>query len=138
MTFCEGIRKPGGESEVISVQGGNIPSNMLLHKHVDGADTRLSTMEGLFVNNPLGKWLGVTRRGAYQAAPQDSRCGYHPVSALWPDIDSDINSRNDGSSDEGINEQEKLDDQEQVKVVLVPHRNQRRLRWGDQKSLRHI
>ena len=36
-----------------------ISYTMVLHKHVDGLDTRFSTMVGLLVINPLGKWLGV-------------------------------------------------------------------------------
>ena len=33
----------------------NIPSTMLLDKHVDGEDTIFSTMSGPLVNNPLEK-----------------------------------------------------------------------------------
>ena len=86
---------------------------MVIHKHVDGADIRFFTMEGPLENNPLGKWLGVIRRGTYQAEPEDSRWEYEPVPYLWPDIDPDSDSRNDGSSDEGSNDQVNLDDQEQ-------------------------
>ena len=117
---------------------GNIPSTMVLHKHVDGSDTRFSSMAGPLANNPLGKWLGVIRRGTYQSAPEDSRWEYEPVSDLWPDIEPDSNSRDDGSSDEGIKDQENPYDQEQGEVVLVQRRNPRRLRRGDQKALIQI
>ena len=72
---------------------------MVLHKHVDGADTRFATMEGPLVNNPLGKWIGVIRRGSYQAASEDSRWEYEPLSGLWPDIEPGSDFSNDGSSD---------------------------------------
>ena len=53
-----------------------IPSTMVLCKHVDGADTIFTTMSEPLVKNPLGKWLGVIRRGSYQAASEDSRWEY--------------------------------------------------------------
>ena len=77
-----------------------IPSNIVLHKHVDGADTRFATMAGPLANNPLGKRLGVIRRGTYQAASEDSRWAYEPVSDLCPDIEPDSDSSNDRSIDE--------------------------------------
>ena len=42
-----------------------IPSTMVIHNNVDGADNRFSTMSGPLVNNPLEKWFGVIRRGTY-------------------------------------------------------------------------
>ena len=36
-------------------------STVVIHKHVDGADTLFYTMPLSLVNNPLGKWLGVIR-----------------------------------------------------------------------------
>ena len=63
-----------------------IPSAMVIHKHVDGAGTILFTMEGPLTNNPLGKWIGLIRRGTYQAAPEDIRWAYEPLSDLWPYI----------------------------------------------------
>ena len=40
-------------------------------------------------------------RGTYQAASEDGRWTYEPVSGLWPDIKTDSDSSNDGSGDEG-------------------------------------
>ena len=74
----------------------NISSTMVLHKNLYGANTRLSTKEGILVNNPLGKWLGVIRRRIYQEASEDSRWAYEPVSGFWPDIDPDSDSSADG------------------------------------------
>ena len=79
----------------------NIPSIMLLHKHVDRAYARFSTMIGPLANNPLEIFLGVIRIGTYQAAYEDSRWAYEPLSDLWPDIEPDIDSSDDGSSDGG-------------------------------------
>ena len=51
----------------------NIPFTMVLHKHVDEADTRFSTMEGPLEINPLDKWIGVIIRGTYQEVSDDRR-----------------------------------------------------------------
>ena len=80
----------------------NISSTMVLHKNVYGANTRLSTKEGILVNNPLGKWLGVIRIGTYQSDSEDRRWAYEPVSDLWTDIDIDRDSSDDLSSNEVI------------------------------------
>ena len=78
-----------------------IPSIMVLHKHVEGSDTIFSTMSVSLINNPLVKWIGVIRRGTYQAASEDIRWAYEPASYLCPYIESDSYSRNNGSIDEG-------------------------------------
>ena len=89
----------------------NIPSTMVFHKHVDGANIIFSTMAGPLANNPLEKWIGVIVIGTYQAASEDSRWAYEPVSYLWPDIDHDSDPRDDGSSDKGSKDQKNPDDQ---------------------------
>ena len=89
----------------------NIPSTMVLHKHVDGAENRFATIAGPLEKNPLEKWLGVIRRGTYQAAYEDIRWAYEPVYDLWPDIEPDSDFDKDGSSDNGRNYQENPDDQ---------------------------
>ena len=79
----------------------NIPSTMVLHKHVYGAETRFSTMVGPLANKPLVKWLGLIRRGAYQAGSEDSRWAYEPVSDLWLNIYPDTESSDEWSINEG-------------------------------------
>ena len=111
---------------------------MVLHTHVDGADTRFSNMAGPLANNPLEKWLGVIRRGTYQEVSEDSWWAYEPVSYLWSDIELDSEYIDDGLTDEGIKYQEKLDYQEQEEVVLVPRSNPRRLIRGDQIALSQL
>ena len=86
---------------------------MVLHKYVYWVDTIFATMVVPLVNNMLETWLGVIRRGTYQAAAEDSRWAYEPVSDLWPDIKPDSDSSDDGSSDEVSKYQDNPDDQEQ-------------------------
>ena len=76
-----------------------IPSPMVLHNHVNGAETRFSTMAGPLAKNPFEKWLGVIIRGTYQSASKDSRWAYEPLSDLWLDIEPASESSNDGSCD---------------------------------------
>ena len=89
----------------------NTPSTMVLHKNVDGADTIFATMVGPLTKNTLGNFLGVIRRGTYQAASEDSRCKYEPVYYLWTDIEPNSDSSDDGSSDEVRKYQENSYDQ---------------------------
>ena len=108
---------------------------MVLHKQIDWADTRFFTMAEPLENNPLGKWIVVIRIGTYQAAFEDSRWAYGPMSGLWPDIDPDSDSSNDESSDELSKDQDNPDYQEQEEVVFFSRRNPRSLRQGDKRSL---
>ena len=79
----------------------NIPSTMVFHKYLDWVDTIFSTMTGPLANNNLEKWLGVIKRGTYQASSEDRRWAYEPVYYLLPDIEPDSDYSDDGSSDEG-------------------------------------
>ena len=110
---------------------------MVIHKQVDGLDTRFFTMERPLVNNPLSKWLVLIRRGSYQAAAEDRRWEYGPVYDLWTYIDPGRDYIVDGSNNEGIKDQENLDDHKQ-EVLSDQHRNPRRLRKGDKRALRQI
>ena len=60
------------------------------------------------------------------------------MSDLWTNIDPDIYSIDVGSSNKGIKDQENLEDQEQEPVLLVPRMNPRRLRQGNQRTIRQI
>ena len=115
-----------------------ISYTMVLHKNVDGAENIFYTMEGILVDNPLVKWIGVIRRGTYQSASEDSRWAYEPVSDLWSNIEPASDSSDDGSSDEGSKNQDNPDGQEQEEVVSFPRRNPMRLRPGDQRALQPL
>ena len=71
---------------------------MVLHKHVDAADTISAIMEGPLVNNSLIKWLEVIIRGNYQSADEDIRWVYKQVLYLWPDVELGSDSSGYGSS----------------------------------------
>ena len=51
--FCEGLGSPGRKGKEAEARMENIPSTMVLHKNVDEADTRFSTMSGPLANNLL-------------------------------------------------------------------------------------
>ena len=73
---------------------------MVLHNHVDGSDTIFSKMQVPLVNNTMGTWLVVIRRGTYQANDEDIRWSYETVSDLWPDVETDSDSSYNVSGDE--------------------------------------
>ena len=77
-----------------------ITSTMVIHKYVDRADARFSTMTRPLTNNPLEKCFRVIRRGTHHAEPEDIKWLYEPVSDLWPEIEPDRDSSYDKSSDE--------------------------------------
>ena len=72
--------------------------------------------------------------GSYQAASEYRILTYGLVYVLWLDIEPDSDYGVNGSSDEGSNDQENLDDQEQG-MLSAPRMNPRRIIWGDQRSL---
>ena len=110
---------------------------MVPHNHVDGEDTRFSTMSLPLIKSIMENRFGVTRRGSYQEPAKGNRWSYELVSDLWPDKDRDSDSSVDGSSDEIIKDQEKFYDHEQ-EVVSVPCSNPRRIRRFDQRPLRQL
>ena len=84
---------------------------MVLQNNVDGEDTIFTTMSVPVVKIPLGKWIGITRRGGYQADSGDSMWAYEPVSDLCPDLEPKSDSSYYGSSGKGSKYQEKPEDQ---------------------------
>ena len=90
------------------------------------------------MNNPLGKWIGVIKRGAYQADSEDIRWSYEPVYDLWSDINHDSEYSDDGSTDEGSKDQDNPYDQEPEEVVSVTCIIPRRPRLGEQIALQLI
>ena len=105
-----------------------IPSTMVLHKYVYGTGTIFSTISVPLLKDPMGKWLGVIRRGTYQAAVGDIRWAYEPVSYLWPDVELHSDSSDDGSGDDGSKYRHNPDHQNQEEMVTVPRREPMRSR----------
>ena len=136
--FCEGLGTPGRKVKESASRMETIPPTMVLHKHVDGEDTRFTTISRPLVSNTPVKWIGVIRGGTYQASSENIRWVYEPVSNLWPDIEPDSYSIDYGSSDEGRKYQENLEYKEQGEVVSVPCRKPIKLIQGDQRELRLI
>ena len=135
--FCEGLWRSTIKLKESAARMENIPSSMVLHKHVDGIDTILATMSGPLVKNHLGKWLGVIRIGSYQAEYEEIIWEYELVSDLCSDIDPASNSIVYGSINEGRKYQEDIDYQEH-EVVSDPFSNPRMLIWGVQRALRQL
>ena len=71
--FIEGIGSPGRKFKTPTTRMDNIPSIMVLHKHVDVSATIFATILVPLVNKPMETFLGVIKRGNYQAYILESR-----------------------------------------------------------------
>ena len=103
--LCEGIGRIGIKVKESAASMENIPNTIVLHKHVDGEDTRFDTMVGPSETIFFEKWLGVIKRGTYKAASEYSRWANESVSGLCRYIKPDRDSSDDGASDEEIKDQ---------------------------------
>ena len=79
-----------------------ISSTMVIHKNVYGVDAIFSILSVPLVSNTAQTFPRLIRIGAYQAYAGDSRSAYEPVSYLWPNVETDSDSRNVKSEEEGI------------------------------------
>ena len=68
LPFCQGLGRPGWFIKESVARMEKLPSTLVVHKKVDGADTRLATMRGPFLCSPLEWWLRVLHQGTYQQA----------------------------------------------------------------------
>ena len=106
----------------MSVKMEKIPSNMVLQKYVYGPGTIFYTISVPLLKDTMGKWLGVIRRGTYQAAVGDIRWAYELVSYLWPDVEPDSDSSDDNSGDDGSKYRPNPDHHKQEEMVTVTRR----------------
>ena len=63
LTLCEVLGRPRIKSKELTARMDKISPTMVIHNHVDGEDTIFVNIPGTLFNNPLGKCLGVIRRG---------------------------------------------------------------------------
>jgi hypothetical protein len=90
------VRRPGRFRKENGARIEKLPSTLILHRNVGGADTWFSQLHGEFADTPLYKWLGVLRHGAYQQAHADSSWAFEPLANMWTEaIDEDDESSSD-------------------------------------------
>jgi hypothetical protein len=100
LPFLRGLGKPGRVCKENGARMEKLPSTLILHRKVDGADTRFSQLHGEFADTPLYKWLGVLRHGAYQQAPADSTWAFESLASMWTEAEALDESDNDSPSDD--------------------------------------
>jgi hypothetical protein len=100
LPFLRGLGLPGRFCKENGARMEKLPSTLILHRKVDGADTRFSQLHGEFADTPLYKWLGVLRHGAYQQAPSDSTWAFERLASMWTEAEVIDDSDNDLSSDD--------------------------------------
>jgi hypothetical protein len=75
-----------------------LPSTLILHKKIDGADTCFAQMDGELSNAPLQPWLGVLKHGAYNKAAADANWAFEPLESIWSETLDEETSESDGES----------------------------------------
>jgi hypothetical protein len=112
LPFLQGLGRPGRFRKENGARMEKLPSTLILHRKVDGADTRFSQLHGDFADTPLYKWLGVLRHGAYQQAPVDSAWAFETLANMWTDaIDEDDGDSSSDDEDYNVDAGESDDDE---------------------------
>jgi hypothetical protein len=65
-----------------------LPSQLVIHKHTDGTDTKWATYRHAFAQAPLEQLLGAIDFGRYRQV-EDSNGAYEPIAELWSSYDVD-------------------------------------------------
>jgi hypothetical protein len=95
LPFPPGLGRPGRFCKENGARMEKLPSKFIIHRKVDGADTRFSQLHEEFAKTPLNKWLGVLRHGAYQQAPSDSTWAFESLANMWTVADAIDSSSDD-------------------------------------------
>jgi hypothetical protein len=86
----QGRTRPGRILKYAASVMERIPSSVIIHKHLDTTDTRLSALDQPLVKNPLEQSLGFHQYGKYVKAPAGADFAFDKVEDLWSiDIDSE-------------------------------------------------
>ena len=75
LPFLQGMGVPGRIVKENAARMEKLPSTLVLHKRTDGADSRFAAMHRGLSRNPLSKWLGIPRYGAFQPANEEDTMG---------------------------------------------------------------
>ena len=94
---------------------------------------RLANIPGTLMNNPLIKLLRVIRGCTYQSSAGDIMWAYEPVSDVWlyeyPGSESSVRK----SGEEGITDQDNIEDQVYNELLPATQRKPRRIIKGYQR-----
>eukprot|EP00957_Ditylum_brightwellii_P208021 15355524-Ditylum_brightwellii.AAC.1 len=94
-----------------------IPNTLIIHRRTDGLDTRLRSMSGQYVANPLEQRLRVREPGTYRRANQREDFVYKKVRDMWElkiePTDTDRESEEDEGEEEPPQPEEEANSQAQ-------------------------
>ena len=85
LPFLDGLGNVGRRVKESAARMERIPSTLVIHKRLDGADTRMASMRHPLVNNPVQKWLGAINSGAYKPAAITEAHAFVKVEDMWSD-----------------------------------------------------
>jgi hypothetical protein len=98
LPFLKGLGRKGRIVKQKASRMTRLPSTLILHKKIDGADTRFAQMDGELSNAPLQPWLGVLKHGAYNKAAADANWAFEPLESIWSETLDEETSESDGES----------------------------------------
>jgi hypothetical protein len=99
LPFLKGLGRKGRIVKQKASRMTCLPSTLILHKKIDGADTRFARMDGELSNAPLQPWLGVLKHGAYNKAAANANWAFEPLESIWSEpMDDEANKSEDEST----------------------------------------
>ena len=104
----QGMQTAGRIQKYAAAVMEKIPSSLVIHKNLDTTDTRLASLEGPLVQNPLEQNLGLEFFGKYIRAPEEANFAFDKIEDLW-DIEVD-------DSEDEEDPEEQLPDSEQSRA----------------------
>jgi hypothetical protein len=92
-----------------------IPSSIILHKRVDGIDTRLASIRQPLTHTPLVNELGLIQFGRYEKAPDNANFAFVRIAEMWQEEVSE----SDETSDEELVGNADDDDMHNVETAAI-------------------
>ena len=83
-----------------------IPSSIVLHKRVDGIDTRLASIRQPLSHTPLSNELGLFQFGQYNKAPPNEKFAFVRVQEMWQEDISESEASDSSDSESSDNDDE--------------------------------
>ena len=96
MPTLQGKGRPGRIRQYSAAVMEKIPSSLVVNKHLDTSDTRLTALESPLTHNPLEQNLGFHQYGKYVRAPKNAEFAFDRVEDLWTvELESDTESNDE-------------------------------------------
>jgi hypothetical protein len=112
-------RRVGKVRKEAAMRLEKIPSSIILHKRVDGIDTRLASIRQPLTHTPLANELGLIQFGRYEKAPDNANFAFVRIAEMWQEEVSE----SDDTSDEDASDEDEIDDNTNGDGTAEGHNN---------------